>query len=45
MVYAAFDTGDNLQEADDNALNMVKEIYEPLIHAVDSSYELEIAFQ
>lgn len=41
----AFDTGENLQEADDNALKMVKEIYEPVIHAVDSSYELEIAFQ
>ncbi len=42
---AAFNTGDNLQEADDNALQMVKEIYEPVIHAVDSSYELVITFQ
>ena len=42
---ATFNTGDNLQEADDNALKMVKEIYEPVIHAVDSSYELVIAFQ
>ena len=42
---ATFNTGDNLQEADDNALKMVKEIYEPVIHAVDSSYELVITFQ
>lgn len=40
-----FNTSANGQEADDDALKAVKEIYEPLIKAVDSRYKLEIAFK
>ena len=40
----AFNSGDNLQKADDNALKMVKEVYEPVIKAVDHRYELTIVF-
>ena len=42
---AALNVGDNLQKADDIALKMVKEVYEPVIKAVDDRYELMISFQ
>ena len=42
---AALNVGDNLQNADDIALKMVKEVYEPVIKAVDDRYELMISFQ
>ena len=38
-------TVENAQEADDIALQMVKEIYAPLVKAVDSRYELVIEFK
>ncbi len=42
---AAFNAGDNLQRADDIALRMVKEVFEPVIKAVDRRYELTIVFK
>lgn len=39
-----FDTVENGQKADDIALKMVKEVYEPLIKAIDSSYQLYVEF-
>lgn len=39
-----FDTASNGQEADDIALKMVKEIYEPLVKAVDHDYEVVVEF-
>ncbi len=41
---AKFNTGENLQEADDYALEMVKEIYEPVVRAVDISYTVVVTF-
>ena len=41
---AEFNTADNGQEADAIALRMVKEVYEPIIEAIDSSYTLYIEF-
>lgn len=38
-------TAENAQEADAIALRMVKELYEPLVKAVDSSYGLVIEFK
>lgn len=38
-------TAYNAQRADDNALRMVKEIYEPLVKAVDASYDIQIKFK
>ena len=38
-------TAENAQEADDIALQMVKEIYEPIIKAMDSRYKLEVKFK
>ena len=42
---AKFDTAENGQEADSIALRMVKEVYEPIIKAIDSSYNLYVEFQ
>lgn len=42
---AKFNTAANAQEADDNALRMVKEIYEPVVKAVDMDYEVKIEFK
>lgn len=42
---AEFDTARNAQEADDNALRMVKEIYEPVVKAVDAAYEVRVEFK
>lgn len=40
-----FNTAKNAQEADDNALRMVKEIYEPVVKAVDAAYEVRVEFK
>ena len=40
-----FNTAENGQKADKIALQMVKEVYEPVIKAIDSSYELNVEFQ
>lgn len=42
---AEFNTARNAQEADDNALRMVKEIYEPVVKAVDATYEVRVEFK
>lgn len=39
-----FDTAENGQKADAIALQMVKEVYEPVVKAIDSSYELYVKF-
>ena len=41
----AFNTAQNGQVADDNALRMVKEIYEPVVKAVDGAYEVRVEFK
>ena len=40
-----FNTAENGQKADAIALQIVKEVYEPVIRAIDSSYELYVEFQ
>ena len=40
-----FNTAENGQNADKIALQMVKEVYEPVIKAIDSSYELSVEFK
>ena len=40
-----FNTAENGQKADDLALKMVKEVYEPLIEAIDSDYTLYVEFK
>ncbi len=40
-----FNTAENGQNADKIALQMVKEVYEPVIKAIDSSYELIVEFK
>ena len=40
-----FDTAENGQEADTLALQMVKDVYEPIIKAIDASYELHVEFK
>ena len=40
-----FNTAENGQKADAIALQMVKEVYEPVIRAIDSSYELYVEFK
>ena len=40
-----FNTAENGQNADKIALQMVKEVYEPVIRAIDSSYELNVEFK
>ena len=39
-----FDTVENGQEADTIALQMVKDIYEPIIKAIDSAYTVYVEF-
>ncbi len=41
----SFNTVENGQLADDNALQMVKEVYEPVVKAVDDSYTLQVSFR
>lgn len=38
-------TAQNGQAADDNALRMVREIYEPVVKAVDAAYEVRVEFK
>ena len=40
-----FNTAENGQSADKIALQIVKEVYEPVIKAIDSSYELNVEFK
>ncbi|MBR4139160.1 MAG: DUF4230 domain-containing protein [Lachnospiraceae bacterium] len=42
---AKFNTSANGQKADKIALQMVKEVYEPIIKAIDPSYEVHIEFK
>ena len=42
---ASLYTAQNAQAADDNALRMVKEIYEPVVKAVDTEYEVRVEFK
>jgi len=42
---AEFNTAQNAQSADDNALRIVKEIYEPVVKAVDATYEVRVEFK
>lgn len=42
---AKFDTAENGQEADAAALRMVKEVYEPVVKAIDKEYTLEVEFE
>ena len=41
----AFNTADNGQEADTVALKMVKEIYEPLVKAINPTYQVLVEFK
>ena len=40
-----FNTAENGQEADDLALEMVREVYEPVIKAIDSRYRVVVEFE
>lgn len=40
-----FNTAHNAQEADDTALRMVKELYDPVVKAVDAEYEVKVEFK
>lgn len=40
-----FDTVKNGQEANENALRMVKEIYEPIIKTIDARYSVQVEFK
>lgn len=40
-----FDTVNNGQEADALALKMVKEVYEPIVKAIEPSYDLLVEFR
>ena len=42
---ATFNTAENGQNADATALRMVREVYEPLIKAIDSEYTLYVEFR
>lgn len=40
-----FDTAENGQTADTIALKMVREVYEPIIKAIDASYDVQVEFR
>jgi len=40
-----FNTAENGQKADETALRMVKEVYEPVIKAIDNSYDVVVEFK
>ena len=40
-----FNRAANGQKADEIALKMVKEVYEPIVKAIDNSYEVHIEFK
>lgn len=42
---AEFNTVENGQEADDLAIKMVREVYEPVVRAIDERYSVEVVFQ
>jgi len=42
---AAFNTAENAQRADDLALRMVRELYEPIVQAVDARYRVQVVFR
>ena len=42
---AEFNTAENGQKADENALRMVKDVYEPIVKAIDSQYNVAVEFK
>ena len=42
---AEFNTAENGQKADETALRMVKEVYEPVVKAIDKSYDVVVEFK
>ena len=40
-----FNTAENGQKADETALRMVKEVYEPVVKAIDKSYSVAVEFE
>lgn len=42
---AKFNTAENGQAADEKALEMVKQVYEPIIKAIDKQYTVEVTFR
>lgn len=40
-----FNTAENGQEADDLAIKMVREVYEPIVKAIDNRYSVEVEFR
>jgi hypothetical protein len=42
---AEFNTSANGQKADKIALQMVKEVYEPIVKAIDSDYKVQVEFK
>ena len=40
-----FNTAENGQEADETALRMVKEVYEPVVKAIDKDYSVVVEFE
>lgn len=42
---AKFNTAENGQEADDIALRMVREVYEPVVQAIDGRYRVVVEFE
>ena len=40
-----FNTAENGQEADDHALQMVREVYEPIVKAIDHRYSVVVQFK
>ena len=40
-----FNTASNGQKADDLALKMVKEVYEPIVKAIDRRYDVIVQFK
>ena len=40
-----FNTVENGQEADEIALRMVKEVYEPVVKAIDKDYSVVVEFE
>ena len=45
LLEAKFNTAENGQEADDLALRMVREVYEPIIKAIDQRYSVVVEFE
>ncbi len=42
---AEFNTAENGQKADETALRMVKDVYEPIVKAIDSQYNVVVEFK